>query len=243
MNGVVLCECNFSRHLTVPFCAVTLLIYWTLMGENLNWRIPLLLASTGFTMIIGPVTVLVTYFLCHPSLRKPWWFIQYAIFSFFIYTDAKNICVRVSHLKQIMGESGWRITPRSAKDAVTAIEEKEVPDKIDIAPLGDATLTLVSLEQLNASGISIAKSNDMQQSREDFAEKLQKSRSSRDFVRSVGQFSTTSFPDMALGHASGGSRKKSSSRRSVRAPMNRDENHGLGEDSIGSWSFGRHQSS
>jgi len=159
-------------------------------------------------MIIGPLTTINTYFLCHKSLRKPWWFIQYGLFSFFLYTDAKNICVRVSHLKEILGETGWRVTPRSAKDAVTAIEEKEAdPEKIDIVPVGDAMLSFASLADVMRSksgslgsvgAISsdgAAQPSELKKSREDFSRQLEKSRSYRSFVLGSSRSGSLSMID------------------------------------------------
>ena len=91
-----------------PWCAsqiITLLIYWTIRGEKLNFRVPLLLATACFTTAVGPITALFTYNLCRPTLRKPWWFVQYSIFSLLVYTDAKNVVARVSLLKEINGRN------------------------------------------------------------------------------------------------------------------------------------------
>jgi hypothetical protein len=131
-----------------PWCAsqiLTLLLYWTIQGENLNFRVPLLLATACFTTAVGPITALFTYRLCHPSLRKPWWFIQYTIFSLFIYTDATNIVARVALLKQIMEETAWRVTPRSATAPMEEMEPPTEPVPLDIEPVGDAQLSFMTL--------------------------------------------------------------------------------------------------
>jgi hypothetical protein len=105
---------------------------------------------------VGPVTALFTYHLCHPSLRKPWWFIQYSIFSLFVYTDAKNVVARVALIKQIMGEKTWRVTPRSAIAPVEEMEPPAEPVKLDIEPVGDAQLSFMTIDQLEGSRSEIS---------------------------------------------------------------------------------------
>jgi hypothetical protein len=136
---------------------ITLLLYWYIQGREFNFLDPLLLSATAFTTIIGPVSTLFAFSLCHPSLKNPWWFVQYAIFSLLIYTDAKNVCCRVAHLKQVAGESAWRVTPRSAKAENMAIEEGsvgEAPKETEIKSVGEPSMSVMSLSALSKSGLS-----------------------------------------------------------------------------------------
>ena len=36
----------------------------------------------------------------------------------FFYTEMKNIIVRTAHLKELMGEKTWKVTPRSVRPTV-----------------------------------------------------------------------------------------------------------------------------
>lgn len=98
-----------------------LLAFWWLRGDLLHWAVPIFLAATIFTMTVGPGTVFITYRQAHPSVKRKWWFLQYGIFSTFLYTEAKNIIARVAHLKELLGESSWRVTPRSADPASASL--------------------------------------------------------------------------------------------------------------------------
>lgn len=152
---------------------ITLLLYWYIQGRDFNFLDPLLLSATAFTTIIGPVTAVFAFSLCHPSLKNPWWFVQYAIFSLVIYTDAKNVCCRVAHLKQMAGESAWRVTPRSAKAENMAIEEGsigEAPKETEIKSVGEPSMSVMSLSALSKSGLSTF--STVAESRNRFREEL-----------------------------------------------------------------------
>ncbi|CAB9529325.1 Poly-beta-1,6-N-acetyl-D-glucosamine synthase [Seminavis robusta] len=101
---------------------IPLLIFWYIRGDNMDWKIPLFITSSIYTSVIGPITVLVTFGLAHPSLKKPWWFVIYAFFSVLFYTELKNVICRVALIKQIFGETGWRVTPRSANAPVKELD-------------------------------------------------------------------------------------------------------------------------
>lgn len=96
-----------------------LVAFWIDRGDALNWFVPIFVATTIFTSTVGPGSVWFAYRLAHPDIKKHrLWFWQYMFFSLLIYTEAKNIIARVAQLKQAMGETSWRVTPRSADPAV-----------------------------------------------------------------------------------------------------------------------------
>ncbi|MCP3974498.1 MAG: glycosyltransferase [bacterium] len=98
-----------------------LLAFWWVRGDLVDWFIPIFLVATIFTTSVGPGTVFMTYRLSHPSIKRRAWFWQYGVFSTLMYTEAKNVIARVGHLKEIMGESSWRVTPRSADPGSAAL--------------------------------------------------------------------------------------------------------------------------
>ncbi len=101
----------------ISFQIFPLLLFWWVRGDVVDWFVPIFIATTIFATSVGPGRVLMAYRLAHPSLKRKRWFLQYGFFSILLYTEAKNIIARVAHLKELMGESSWRVTPRSADPA------------------------------------------------------------------------------------------------------------------------------
>ncbi len=100
-----------------------LIAFWWMRGDVLSWTIPVFVAATIFTLTVGPGTVFITYRQAHPSVKRKRWFLQYGIFATLIYTEAKNVIARVAHVKEAMGESSWRVTPRSADPASASLPQ------------------------------------------------------------------------------------------------------------------------
>jgi len=98
-----------------------LLAFWWVRGDAVDWFVPVFVAATIFTTSVGPGMSYMAYRLAHPSIKRKSWFWQYGIFSTLLYTEAKNVIARVGHVKELMGESSWRVTPRSADPASAAL--------------------------------------------------------------------------------------------------------------------------
>jgi cellulose synthase/poly-beta-1,6-N-acetylglucosamine synthase-like glycosyltransferase len=101
--------------------------YWSLKAggpQNLEWAVPIFVATTVFTLSVGPGQTLIAWRLAHPSVRRRWWFAAYLLTSFFVYTEFKNLISRVSHLRELLGYRQWKVTPRTA-DPVPAAEEQQ----------------------------------------------------------------------------------------------------------------------
>ena len=95
-----------------------LVAFWVLRGDAIDKLVPIFVVTTIFTASVGPGSVWFAYRLAHPDIKRHRsWFWQYLFFSVFVYTEVKNIIGRVAQLKQAMGETSWRITPRSADPA------------------------------------------------------------------------------------------------------------------------------
>jgi cellulose synthase/poly-beta-1,6-N-acetylglucosamine synthase-like glycosyltransferase/DNA-binding response OmpR family regulator len=96
-----------------------LVAFWIDRGDALDKFVPIFVVTTLFTASVGPGTVWFAYRLAHPDIKRHRsWFWQYLFFSLIIYTEVKNIIGRVAQLKQAMGETSWRVTPRSADPAI-----------------------------------------------------------------------------------------------------------------------------
>ena len=46
--------------------------------------------------------------------RRGRWFVVYGLVSQLLYTEFKNVVARTAHLKELMGERKWKVTPRTA---------------------------------------------------------------------------------------------------------------------------------
>jgi cellulose synthase/poly-beta-1,6-N-acetylglucosamine synthase-like glycosyltransferase/CheY-like chemotaxis protein len=91
--------------------------YWIHRGDILDWTVPIFIATTIFTTSVGPMQVYLTWRLAHPDIKvHRRWMIQY-LFVSVVYTEFKNTIARVSQLKQLLGETSWRVTPRSVDPA------------------------------------------------------------------------------------------------------------------------------
>jgi len=113
--------------------------------ENIDWLVPIFVATTVYTLTVGPASVLFTYILADESIRRRRrWFVWYLPVSLFFYTGFKNLLSRWSHAKEAMRERVWRVTPRTVRahteplkkdDAAPADTTMETPE----APRGTAS--------------------------------------------------------------------------------------------------------
>ena len=94
-----------------------LLAFWLLRGDpTIDWFVPIFVATTLFTLTAGPAQVLFAWKLSHPSIKQHRrWFIIFLFSSLVFYTELKNIIVRTAHLKELMGERTWKVTPRAVR--------------------------------------------------------------------------------------------------------------------------------
>lgn len=82
-------------------------------GRHFHWFVPLLVLSTLVTALVGPFQLGITYLCAVPEIRRRrWWFLAYAVVNAAFYTEFKNTLARVAHLKQLRGETVWRVTER-----------------------------------------------------------------------------------------------------------------------------------
>lgn len=90
--------------------------------EALDWTIPLLLAATLYVLSVGPLQTLIAHANAAPLIRKEkGWFLVHLV-SANLYSEYLTLLTRVAHLRQILGEREWRVTPRSADDTAPVTE-------------------------------------------------------------------------------------------------------------------------
>ncbi|MEO6652869.1 MAG: hypothetical protein ABIP17_09465 [Ilumatobacteraceae bacterium] len=66
------------------------------------------------TFSAGPAQTWYAWKLAHPSIKQHRrWFVLMLISSLVFYTEAKNIVGRTAHIKELMRERKWKVTPRT----------------------------------------------------------------------------------------------------------------------------------
>lgn len=84
-------------------------------ARDINWFIPIYLATTVFTIGTGPAQVLLAMHVADKEIKqRRWWVVRYLFWSPF-YSEFKNVIARVAQFKEFAGERKWVVTPRKAK--------------------------------------------------------------------------------------------------------------------------------
>ena len=96
-----------------------ILAYWYLRGSPpISWVVPVFLATTAFTFSAGVMQAWSAWRLSTPELRRRGrWFLVYGLVSQLFYMEFKNVVARTAHVKELMGECKWKVTPRAARPA------------------------------------------------------------------------------------------------------------------------------
>ena len=96
---------------------VPILSYWVWaygLGY-IKWGVPIFLGTTLFTFSSGLSQILFAFILADKQTRrKKLWFLEYCFVSTFFFSPFKDALSRIAHLKELMRERAWRVTPRSA---------------------------------------------------------------------------------------------------------------------------------
>lgn len=88
-------------------------------ADRIDWATPACLLAFAFTLSAGFTQAAFAGRLALPELRRRrGWFWRHALISTVFYTHFKNIVARQSHLKELLGDRRWRVTPRPAAEAV-----------------------------------------------------------------------------------------------------------------------------
>ncbi len=113
-----------------------LIAFWLTRGSPpINWFVPIFVATTLFTFSAGPGQVVFAWKLGDESIRQHRrWYLLFLAASLTFYTEFKNIIVRTAHLKELMGERTWKVTPRSVP--VTTAAPPDGIERRDPASLG-----------------------------------------------------------------------------------------------------------
>jgi cellulose synthase/poly-beta-1,6-N-acetylglucosamine synthase-like glycosyltransferase/GGDEF domain-containing protein len=92
-----------------------LIVFWLTRGSPpMNWFVPIFVFTTLFTFTAGPGQVFFAWKLGDESIKHhKRWYLLFLAASLTFYTELKNVIVRTAHLKELMGERTWKVTPRS----------------------------------------------------------------------------------------------------------------------------------
>jgi cellulose synthase/poly-beta-1,6-N-acetylglucosamine synthase-like glycosyltransferase/GGDEF domain-containing protein len=109
--------------------------FWFLRGEPvISWVVPVFLATTAFTFSAGVAQAWTAWRLASPDLRRHGrWFLVYGLVSQLLYMEFKNIVARTAHLKELMGERKWKVTPRKARPAPSGTADARVVAEGNVA--------------------------------------------------------------------------------------------------------------
>ncbi len=94
--------------------AFPILAYWFLRGAPpVDWFVPVFVLTTLFTTSAGVMQTWSAWRLARPHLRRRGrWFVAFGFASLAFYTEYKNVITRTAHLKELMREKQWKVTPR-----------------------------------------------------------------------------------------------------------------------------------
>ncbi len=126
------------------------LAVWLFRGEPaIDWFVPVFVVTTLFTISAGPVQVLIAWHLAHPSVgRHARWFLFFLVVSALVYTEWKNVIVRTAHLKELMGERTWKVTPRSTRSLLEGLPhgvERRSPNSVGVPLRGEHPVGLLDV--------------------------------------------------------------------------------------------------
>ncbi|MDE9367462.1 glycosyltransferase family 2 protein [Luteipulveratus sp. YIM 133132] len=92
-----------------------------------QWFAPLVVLTFLMTLSESLLQGAVAWLLAEPSIkRRPLWWLQYLLFNIVFYAEYKNAGVRTAHLREVVGEEQWVVTPRTAA-AVAALDGRSAP--------------------------------------------------------------------------------------------------------------------
>lgn len=88
--------------------------------RHIHWFLLFFCVSTIFTSAVGPMQSLFARRLALPHLRRPearWWWWAYVFVWGAPYGEWRTAVCRAAHLRDVLGDRGWVVTPRTATSA------------------------------------------------------------------------------------------------------------------------------
>jgi cellulose synthase/poly-beta-1,6-N-acetylglucosamine synthase-like glycosyltransferase len=92
-----------------------IIAFWVIQGRALDWKVPIFVMTTVFTLSVGPVSTFFAWRLGDPEVKNhKSWYVWFFVVASLLYTEYKNTIARVAQIKQFMGDKQWVVTPREA---------------------------------------------------------------------------------------------------------------------------------
>ena len=105
-----------------------LIAYFYWRDGTVDWSTALFVVTALYTMSAGPVQAFTAWRLAVPELRwRAHLFLPYILVTALIYSELKNLIVRVAQIKHLMGERHWAVTPRTASAPALEVSAAAVP--------------------------------------------------------------------------------------------------------------------
>ena len=134
----------------IPILAFTTLVRHR---SHLHWFAPLFVLATIYVSAVGPIQALFVWRLSVPELRRRhWWWWQYVLVTGIAFGEFKALVNRAAHLRELVGDRAWQITPRSPAPATAGSGATGRPHadgrRSELVAMGAAsgTLTTVALD-------------------------------------------------------------------------------------------------
>ena len=116
---------------------VPILAFWIIRAgsiEDIEWTVPILLTTTIYVLATGPLQTVVAYINSAPQIRPHFgWFALHFCLAY-LYAEFLTMLSRVAHLRQLLGEREWRVTPRSIRDTAPVSETVDPFHEGDLPP-------------------------------------------------------------------------------------------------------------
>jgi cellulose synthase/poly-beta-1,6-N-acetylglucosamine synthase-like glycosyltransferase len=85
---------------------------------HVDWLAPLFVAATLYVSAVGPIQALFAWRLSTPELRRRrWWWWHYVLVTGTLFGEFKALVNRAAHLRELLGDRAWQVTPRTARPA------------------------------------------------------------------------------------------------------------------------------
>jgi cellulose synthase/poly-beta-1,6-N-acetylglucosamine synthase-like glycosyltransferase len=132
----------------IPIMAFSLLVSHDI---SLMWLLPVFIVATVFASAIGPIQALFAWYLAVPQLRRRhgWWW-HYILVTGVLFGEFKGHVNRGAHLRELIGDRAWQVTPRVRRVQPTATnDEGESPSGTTLTTMGSVagTTSVVSLDR------------------------------------------------------------------------------------------------
>jgi len=91
-----------------------IIAFWIADGRALDWKVPIFVMTTVFTLSVGPASTFFAWRLGDAEVKAHrGWFAWYLVVASLLYTEYKNTIARVAQIRQFMGDTQWVVTPRT----------------------------------------------------------------------------------------------------------------------------------